>query len=196
MTTYVALLYSIVLSPGRRVVMSDLRDMACDLGLAAPRTLVATGNLVFEADDQPVADLEGRLETAFAAKFGKHVDIIVRRADDWRKLVAANPFPLEAEASADQVAVRVMRTAVSQEVVAQLRFYVAADEKLEAVNGDIWICFSRAAGNSRLIGAMTPKRAGGVGTSRNWNTVRRLGEMIAGGATGPEQAISLRNPGN
>lgn len=180
MTTYVALLYSIILGEGRRVVMSDLRDMTEAAGFQKPRTLVATGNLVFEADEQPVSMIETRLEKAFQQKFGKHVDIIVRRADDWLTLVAANPFPEEAVLYPDQVAVRVMRAPVAPEVLAELTPYVAADEKLAAVNGDIWLHFSRSAGTSRLLGALTPKRAGGVGTSRNWNTVRRLGEMVAG----------------
>lgn len=179
MTTYVALLYSIVLGPGRRVVMSDLRDMAADLGLADPRTLVATGNLVFEAD-RVIPELERDLETSFARKFGKHVDIIVRDAASWTKLVAANPFPEDAEREPDQVAVRVMRQPVTPDIIERLRPYVAPDEKLAAVNGDIWLHFSRSAGTSRLLGALTPKRAGGVGTSRNWNTVRRLGDMVSG----------------
>lgn len=179
MTTYVALLYSIVLGKGQRVVMSDLRDMAEAAGFGNPRTLVATGNLVLESDDLPVSDIETRLESAFRLAFGKHVDIIVRRADDWLRLVAANPFPQEAERTPDQVAVRVMRNPVAAKIVADLGPYVAVDEKLEAVNGDIWLCFSRNAGTSRLLGALTPRKAGGVGTSRNWNTVRRLGEMLA-----------------
>ncbi|WP_269929475.1 DUF1697 domain-containing protein [Aminobacter sp. HY435] len=179
MTTYVALLYSIVLGPGRRVVMSGLRDMASDLGLTNPRTLVATGNLVFEADSS-VPELERLLEASFAQQFGKHVDIIVRDAAGWRKLVAANPFPDEAECEPDQVAVRVMREPVAPDVIERLRSYVAPDEKLAAVDGDIWFYFSRSVGTSRLLGALTPKRSGGVGTSRNWNTVRRLGEMVAG----------------
>lgn len=180
MTIYVALLYSIILGEGRRVVMSDLRDMTEAAGFQKPRTLVATGNLVFEADQKSVSMIETRLEKAFQQKFGKHVDIIVRRADDWLTLVAANPFPGEAALYPDQVAVRVMRAPVAPEVLAKLTPYVAADEKLAAVNGDIWLHFSRSAGTSRLLGALTPKRAGGVGTSRNWNTVRRLGEMVAG----------------
>ncbi|MDH4984565.1 DUF1697 domain-containing protein [Aminobacter anthyllidis] len=179
MTTYVALLYSIVLGPGRRVVMSDLRDMATALGLENPRTLVATGNLVFEAKGKTVSALERELEAAFALKFGKHVDIIIRNAAGWRKLVAANPFKAESELHADQVGVRVMRQPVTSEVVERLRPYVAADEKLTSVDGDIWLYFSRNTASSRLLGALTPRRAGGIGTSRNWNTVRRLGEMLA-----------------
>lgn len=180
MTTYVALLYSIILGEGRRVVMSDLRDMAEGAGFQNPRTLVATGNLVFEAGEQPVSVIETQLEKAFQQKFGKHVDIIVRSAADWLQLVAANPFPEEAALYPDQVAVRVMRAPATSEVLAKLAPYLAADEKLAAANGDIWLYFSRSAGTSRLLGALTPKRAGGIGTSRNWNTVRRLGEMVAG----------------
>ncbi|TIX49920.1 MAG: DUF1697 domain-containing protein, partial [Mesorhizobium sp.] len=78
MRTYVALLYSIILGEGRRLVMSDLKAMAESLGLKNVRTLVATGNLVFDARAAKIADLEQRLEAAFEKTFGRHVDIIVR----------------------------------------------------------------------------------------------------------------------
>lgn len=179
MQTYVALLYSIVLGEGRRVVMSDLRVMTEGLGLNNPRTLVATGNLVFETKATEIAALERRLETAFQKTFGRHVDIIVRRADDWLKLAAGNPFPAESAAAADQVAVRVMRKPVAAEAVAAMEAYIGRDERMQAVGGDIWIFFSRETPSSRLLAAVSHKRLG-VGTSRNWNTVRRLAEMVGG----------------
>ena len=86
MSVYVALLHSIVLAPGRRVVMSDLRDMASALGYRNPRTLVSTGNIVFEAPEAPAGDIEKRLEAAFIEKFGKPVDIIVRTGKNWERL--------------------------------------------------------------------------------------------------------------
>ncbi|MER8866439.1 DUF1697 domain-containing protein [Mesorhizobium sp. M0751] len=178
MQTYVALLYSIVLGEGRRVVMSDLKAMAEGLGLNNPRTLVATGNLVFEAQETELAALEQRLEAAFAKTFGRHVDIIVRGADDWRKLAAGNPFPAESAKAADQVAVRVMRAPVPAGAAAALEAYVGNDEKLRIVGGDIWIVFSRETPSSPLLAAVSHKRLG-IGTSRNWNTVRRLAEMVA-----------------
>ncbi len=51
MRTYIALLYSIVLTPQRRVVMADLKAMAEGLGFTNTRTLAASGNLVFDAPD-------------------------------------------------------------------------------------------------------------------------------------------------
>lgn len=70
---YVALLHSIVLGPGRRVVMADLRDLAERAGYRNCRTLASTGNMVFEADESGPGDIEQMLETAFQHRFGKHV---------------------------------------------------------------------------------------------------------------------------
>jgi uncharacterized protein (DUF1697 family) len=177
MQTYVALLYSIILGDGRRVVMSDLKAMAEQLGLKNPRTLVATGNLVFEARASDIAKLEQRLETAFEKAFGRHVVIIVRTAEDWLTLAAGNPFPAESAEAGDQVAVRVMREPAPADAVAALQAYAAEDEKVASVGGDIWVVFSRERPSSRLLAAMNHKRMG-IGTARNWNTVRKLAEMV------------------
>ena len=186
MQTYVALLYSIILGEGRRVVMADLKAMAEGLGLRNVRTLVATGNLVFEARAIESGRLEQRLETAFEKTFGRHVDIIVRSAEEWLKLAAGNPFPADSAEAGDQVAVRVMRSPVPVESVAALQAYAAEDEKVLPFAGDIWVVFSRERPSSRLLAAMNHKRLG-IGTSRNWNTVRKLAEMIGSRAVGSRQ---------
>jgi uncharacterized protein (DUF1697 family) len=179
MTSYVALLYSIIIDKSRRVAMADLRGIAEKLGYQNPRTLVSTGNMIFEAEDQPVAKVEAALEKAFAEFHGKHVDIIIRGAQDWRKLVAANPFPDESRANPDLVSVRVMRDPAKEGLTALFKPYQTQGEELRIVNGDVWVAFAGRPSQSRLAGILTPKRMGGVGTARNWNTVRRLGEMLA-----------------
>ena len=177
MQTYVALLYSIILGEGRRLVMADLKAMAEGLGLKNPRTLVATGNLVFEARAMDIAKLEQRLEIAFEKTFGRHVVIIVRSAENWLTLAAGNPFPAESAETGDQVAVRVMRKPAPADGVTALQAYVAEDEKVLPSGGDIWVVFSRERPTSRLLAAMNHKRLG-IGTARNWNTVRKLAEMV------------------
>ncbi|MEZ2127464.1 MULTISPECIES: DUF1697 domain-containing protein [unclassified Sinorhizobium] len=175
MTTYVALLHSIVLGHGRRVVMSDLRAMAISLGFSDPRTLVATGNLVFEAGTATVHDIEEQLEAGFAKRFGKHVDIIVREGGAWLKLAKANPFP---EGVGSDVIVRVMRQPLNASAMEILHRYQTSKERIRLVDGDLWIDFNGKPSESRLPSALTTKRMG-VGTLRNWNTVRRLAEMVA-----------------
>lgn len=180
MKTYVALLYSIVLGKGRRVVMADLRAMAEGLGFQRVRSLVATGNLVFEGPPADPRRMEQRLEAAFAARFGRHVDIILRDAQNWRRLEAGNPFPEASAREPAQVAVRVMRAPMAREVVAVLESYRAEGERMALFGGDLWVHFAHGQGRSRLAAAIKPHRAGGAGTFRNWNTVRRLGGMLEG----------------
>ncbi|OHV85299.1 DUF1697 domain-containing protein [Ensifer sp. LCM 4579] len=177
MNSYVALLHSIVLGQGRRVVMADLRAMAEQLGYVAPRTLVATGNLVFEAPETPPAEIEGRLESAFAATFGRHVDIVVRSAGDWLRLAAGNPFATAAKEDPTHVHVRIMRAPLPHAVLDDLRAYCSNGERVEIIGDDLWVDFQGQASASKLLGALTAKRLG-VGTVRNWNTVRRLAAML------------------
>ncbi|KQV81554.1 DUF1697 domain-containing protein [Rhizobium sp. Root1220] len=174
MAAYVALLHSIVLAPGRRVVMSDLRDMAEKVGYRNPRTLVSTGNIVFDTADAPLGEIEAKLESAFRSTFGKPVDIIVRRGTDWLNLAAANPFR---DGEGSQVILRVMRRPLDPSALDTLKTYAAPNQRLAITHGDLWIDFAGKPSEWKLLSALTTKRMG-VGTLRNWNTVRGLAEMI------------------
>lgn len=181
MPTHVALLYSVVLAPGRRVVMSDLKALAAGLGFGAPQTLVATGNLLFDAPPRlPVGTIEQQLEAAFAARFGRSVDIIVKDAAAFHALAAANPFRAEAEAEPTTVHLRVMREPITEEAVGPLLPWRAPSERLAVAGGHLWLHLPDGAGISKLTGRLTP-RSMGVGTARNWNTVRKLAALLATG---------------
>ncbi|MDZ7926508.1 MAG: DUF1697 domain-containing protein [Agrobacterium sp.] len=171
--THVALLHSIVLGAGRRLIMADLREMAQELGFEGCRTLVATGNLVFRAAEAPVCEIEATLERAFEKRFGKHVDILVRRAPDWLTLTAMNPFP---DGNPADVCIRVMRAPLGGEVLGFLETY-RRKEKIALVGGDLWIDFCGKPSESRLLSALTTKRLG-IGTTRNANTVNGIAEML------------------
>lgn len=178
MASYVALLYSIVLTPPRRVVMEELRTIAIRCGFEAPRTLASTGNLVFQAPAEDIAAIEARLEGAFLDHYGKRVDIIVRGAEHWLRTLAGNPFPAESEIDGGLVITRVMRAPLHDDVLKTLARYADKSERLAVVGGDLWIAFAGRPSESRLAGALTTKRLG-IGTMRNWNTMRGLGRMLA-----------------
>ena len=174
MTTYVALLHSIVLGPGKRLVMADLRDMATALGFGAPRTWVATGNLIFEGDDAPVAEIENRLEAAFHSRFGKHVDIILRTAPGWRRLAQQNPFP---DGNGAVIGIRVMRKPLGPETLSTLGRIATPGMRLALVDGDLWVDFAGEPSEAKLLSHLTTKKLG-IGTLRNANTVKALAAML------------------
>ncbi len=175
--TYIALLFSIGISGGRRLIMADWREMLAKLGLENPRTLIATGNAIFECHGTNVRALEACLEDAFEKRFGRRVDTIVRAAALFRRLVGENPFPKESQQDGSRVMVRIMRQPIAQDLETTLHPYLTQGERVKIVNGDLWVHFKQPPNESRLLSVIGSKRLG-IGTMRNWNTVRKLSEMV------------------
>jgi uncharacterized protein (DUF1697 family) len=89
---YAALLRGINVGGNKKVPMADLRAMTAKLGFDDPKTLLQSGNLVFAATSQPTAKLERILEAATKKTIGVECSHLVRTADEWRAIMAANPF--------------------------------------------------------------------------------------------------------
>lgn len=56
--------------------------------------------------------------------------------------------------------------------------YRQPDAGLAIVDGDLWVSFAEAMSNRKLLAALTPKRLG-VGTLRNWNTIKKIADLLA-----------------
>ncbi|SDG46306.1 DUF1697 domain-containing protein [Pelagibacterium luteolum] len=177
MTRFVGLLYSITIGSGKRVLNAPFCELIEGLGHSNPKALLATGNVVFDANSDDARGIEREFEAAFAERFGRHIDFIVRDAAGWARLVAANPFPEQTRTDPSHVAVRVMREPVTAAARKLLEERASAEEIVRFVDGDPWVYFAGGIGTSRLAGVMTPKRAG-VGTSRNFNTVKKIADAL------------------
>ena len=180
METYIALLFSIGIGGGRRLKMADWRAMLEEIGMQNSRTLITTGNAVFGCHTSDVRALELKLEDAFERRFGRRVDTIVHPAEFYRRLIVDNPFSREATRDGERVLVRVMREPLKNGMLAGLSPHRTQGERVKIVHGNAWVHFKHAPNGSRLLRALASKRLG-VGTVRNWNTVRRLGEILGTG---------------
>jgi uncharacterized protein (DUF1697 family) len=155
--------------------MAELRAVAEGLGLGSPRTYVASGNLLFEAEADEAA-LERRLEEAIAVRFGFAVDVIVRSATRWRGYATSNPFPDESERQPNLVMMTIGKRPATDADVEALRARASSNERVERVGDAIWIWFGDGAGRSK----MGTGPSSGVWTTRNRRTVLALQEMLEG----------------
>lgn len=88
MSTYVAFLRGINL--GKRTVRSpELKSAYEAMGFANVRTLLASGNVLFEAAERPDP---AALEAGFLEAFGFASGTVLRSQDELRALIAADPF--------------------------------------------------------------------------------------------------------
>lgn len=98
MTRYAAFLRGVNLG-GRTTRSADLVAAFTGMGFANARTLIASGNVLFDAEDD--ADLGARIEAGLAATFGFEIGVVLRRLEALRDMVAAEPFkaiPADADA--------------------------------------------------------------------------------------------------
>src|SRR5690349_2111143 len=97
MPAFVALLRAVNLGPHNKIAMTDLKAVAESVGLLHARTVLQSGNLVFQAKAQSSASLEKVLEAALVKKLQLKTPVVVRSAVEWRAALDANPFPKEAK---------------------------------------------------------------------------------------------------
>ncbi|WP_339930915.1 DUF1697 domain-containing protein [uncultured Brevundimonas sp.] len=161
---------------GIRWPVAEQRAMATDMGLANPRTLLASGNLVVDSDADP-AELETRLEAGIAARFGRPIEVMVRTPDQWTALIAANPFPDQAAANGSRLLVMVMKTTVAPGAIETLQGLATGDERVAAVDDALYLWCADGIGHSKMAEKAVP-RLTGTGTGRNWNTVLKLAAMV------------------
>jgi uncharacterized protein (DUF1697 family) len=92
MPRVVALLRGINVGGNKKVLMADLKKAIEGLGFADVKTLLNTGNVIFEAPKMADAELIAALEGAFKKAFGFEIPTIVRPAAAIEALAKADPF--------------------------------------------------------------------------------------------------------
>jgi len=176
-TTCIALLRAVNVGGRNLVAMSDLRALVESLGLTGVRTLLQSGNCVFDAGRAAPAELERRLERTAREKLGLDTELFVRTAAEWRDLVAANPFPAEAKSDPGRLLVYCLRDAPTRDAAAALAAAIAGRERAHVAGRHAWIVYPDGSGRSKLTGAVVERQLATRGTARNWNTVLKLAAL-------------------
>lgn len=159
--TYVCLLRGVNVGGKKMVKMDELRSTFESLGYTNVRTVLQSGNVIFDAKTKP-KDLQSHLGTP----------VVLRTQAQIRKVIAANPFPDEAERDPGRLLVVFLSASLPSEE--PLRKAALPHEKFVVKGKEIYIHFAQGAGRSKLAESLTEKKLGVIPTARNWNTVNKL----------------------
>lgn len=99
MGTWIALLRGVNVG-GITIRSADLRDLFAELGFEGVRTVLASGNVVFEAEASGAAaerELKQRIEAGLSDRFGYEAWIVLCSRDRMQQIVDAFPFDAELE---------------------------------------------------------------------------------------------------
>ena len=174
--TYVALLRGINVGTSGRLAMSDLRDLVAGLGFSDVRTVLNSGNVVFDSPGIGADAACLRIQEALAERLGLSARVIVLSAAELVDVVADNPL--------GKIATNPSRLIVA--------FPAAADDmrRLDPLLELDWAGEALAVGRRAAYlwcpdGVVASPVAKALGralgdsvTSRNWSTVGKLHSLV------------------
>jgi uncharacterized protein (DUF1697 family) len=175
---HIALLRGVNLAGRRAIAMADLRALATELGFTDVTTLLQSGNLVFRSNGKTPAALERLLEAETEKRLGLRTDYYVRTGDEWREVIAGNPFATEAKKDPAHLVVLCLKKAPGAKAFDLLQRTIKGHERVIGDGRHAYVYYPDGIGRSKLTTAIID-RAIGAGTARNWNTVTKLAALIS-----------------
>lgn len=164
---------------GRRAIKMDaLRKAFEDWGYENVKTLLASGNVVFETQETDPKSLRAKIEGGLQKVFGMEISVILRSAKEISALVKASPFKGVKAKPETQLYI----TFLSERSKSKLKIPYkspAGDFKiLDVTKGHIASVLDLSRGGT--VGAMSvlDKEFEATMTTRNWNTVLKVAKAM------------------
>ncbi len=175
MATCVALLRGINVGRANRIPMADLKKLVTDLGYSDVKTLLNSGNVVFDSGRRKPETAATAIEKAIQSDFELSVPVVVVTATEMATVVARNPLHALIEDPSRLLVAFGSKTGD----FAPLKGFVREDWGPDAIAlGKRWAYLWCAAGvlNSKLYKEFS-RITGKTVTMRNWATVLKLHAM-------------------
>lgn len=178
MTCYALLLRGVNVGTKNSLPMAELRAMLAKLGCTDVQTYVQSGNAVFGTKLGEAA-LTKEIEHALEDSMGRPIATTLRTLDEMKSIVAGNPFA-QAATKPSHLCVTFLSQAPTKAEVAPLHARKWAPELFKIVGREIYSWHPNGQGRSALAVALAKLPLRGAVTTRNWNTVVKLLELLAG----------------
>jgi uncharacterized protein (DUF1697 family) len=178
----IALLRGVNVGRTRRIAMSELRALVEALGHTNVRTVLNSGNVVFEASRPHTAPIASAIEAALEGRFGFRATTMVLTADELGAIIRENPLAQ----IADDASRHLVAFVASPATLAQAKLLLARSWTPDAFavgKRAAYLWCARGLIESRLAQAFA-RSAGEAATTRNWATVLKLHTIATSGRDG------------
>ena len=175
MANYVAFLRGINVGGHKPVPMLKLKKAFESLRFKNVLTLLASGNVVFEAPPASIAVLEKKIEEKLKKTFGLEILVLIRTMGELQLLSKSQPF----KGIVVTPQTRLYVTFLSEKLKENLKIPYESPEKnlkILSVTGREVCSVLTLLPNSRTVDLMgvLEKKFGRKVTTRNWNTIVRV----------------------
>jgi uncharacterized protein (DUF1697 family) len=89
---YVAFLRGINVGGHVLIKMAELKKIFANMGYENIRTILASGNVIFESEQKDINRITSEIESELKKIFNKEISVILRSMDELKKLESSEPF--------------------------------------------------------------------------------------------------------
>ncbi len=170
---FVAFLRGINVGGNKIVSMTELRYLFESLGFEKVRTLLNSGNVIFEAGITGEVDLTKRIEEAFLKKFGFESKTMVRPLAEIEALLAAQPFKGVKVDKDTKLYVTFLQKSVKGTLMLPYGSRKGDFQILKRIDRAVFF-LTRKTFHTLDAMAYMEEHFGKEITTRNWNTIQKL----------------------
>lgn len=162
-----------------RLPMADLRALLEGLGCADVRTLIQSGNAVYELAPRRAAGLSAALTSAIEEHHGLSVPVVTRSAEEFLAAAARHPFA-GAEVDEKRLHVLFLRDAPTKARARALDPDRSPPDRFLLRGRELYLDLPNGAARSKLQVPYFDRTLGTIATGRNWRTVQRIAALVRG----------------
>jgi uncharacterized protein (DUF1697 family) len=174
---HVALLRAVNVGGTAKLPMASLRELVLGLGYRDVTTLIASGNVMFDARGSE-ATIAKKIEDALRTKLGLDTDVLVRTADQLAPIVKSHAFA-DRGSDGSRLHVVFLRDAPTKAAIAKLDPSRSPGDEILVRGREIHWHTPKGAGQSKLSMVYFERVLGTPGTTRNHNTVSKLHALLS-----------------
>ena len=158
--------------------MCTLCRVLADLGFTEIRSLLQSGNLVFRGEGPSGQALEQLLESGIRDRLGARVTLFSRTAEEWRAVVAQNPFREEVVQEPGHVMMMFLKQAPAESRLEALRLASIGPERCAADGRQLYVLHPNGVAGSHLTRTLIEHQLGTPVTSRSWHTILQVRRLM------------------
>ncbi len=175
MIDYVALLRGVNVSGKNKIQMKEFVDYLKDLKFDSIRYYIQSGNILFRFEDINEEILEREIVGLIKEKYGYDIKTLVIRKSDLQFIIDNNPFK---DIDAKNLHISILKQLPDLTLLSKIDSIDYNPDEYRIIENYIYLNCPDGYGKTKLTNNYFESKLKVDATTRNWNTIMKLFEMI------------------